>query len=976
MCATCRLQGSLRKAFQVSYRRRQWLSQTGRSRQSPTENARTDEIRSGFSSAQTGQQLDGQFQDRAARGRYSGKPLAPQELLNKLDHSLETRLDSDDRSRTHHRHGRGSSHGLTREVNDRSRAVKIERVPSRGLDFLLSQPGLLKLWDRFRKVTASSYEPQPNDEQAVDILRAITRVPSHETLTECPEFKRRCFLVIRRICDTWTAAILTDSSRARAKPTPVEVLNAMTACTTENRQIYPSTLWQLATAAVRLRSTDAADADKAFSRCVSELMMAWDVTMRTKLSPGSGVNLQSSVALDWFYLPNHAQLAEVLQSQRRRRGPAQSSFAEALSMFVPEVTLLSEQAPESRSWKIDSYDYQSAALVTLDLLQQMRSRSEQTASTEEFEPWMSLIYNVFRSVGHPAPPPALSQKLQASEDRDYYKGVIERFTLSSDHASSGNKDARGIPQGRQPLDAEEVDDAARLNEAPEDMMPEQSNRPSVAVDEFTPASRFASICSKRLGRALEQENRSSTREVYGDVRQFVIRNPDIQLPMGLYEELLRTFLSLQSHKDAISVWNDMIKAGHRPTTKTYTIVMKGSQEIRDQSATVEAFWNRMRKAGLQPDHEAWTTRIFGMIRSRLSVDVAIKALDDMGQEWLAAARSAVARESASKGKKAKKDVTDVKTQDLLAKFPGDVNGVPRPDVTVVNSAISGLAAKADHMIPKVLSWGRLYGIEPDLRTYNVLLNVSMRHGLPTEAVKILRRMSEKGIEPDSDTWTVLLAAMFEGDSLKNLTSDEVEKRAVGFVEEVDRMHSVGLDEKGYNAIIDRLLKTYDRPSIAQKILDLMALKGIKPNAHTYTILATSYFQQSPPNFAALDALWARIASENVGYGAALDNVFYDRMIENYAQHHNAVGTKKMLFFLDRAEAEGKKTSWKALEFAARALWEAGDGSRLMQITERAFMMKEIQSNRSGFGDREFWKFLESIGMIRPDAVQRQKPTQS
>ena len=157
----------------------------------------------------------------------------------------------------------------------------------------------------------------------------------------------------------------------------------------------------------------------------------------------------------------------------------------------------------------------------------------------------------------------------------------------------------------------------------------------------------------------------------------------------------------------------------------------------------------------------------GLVEYLGSCEAAIWMVD-----WLAAARAAYTKEYPHSKKK--KGAQEVGRSDLMSRFEGDIDGVPRPDVVVMNSAISRLAAGEDKLIPRILTWGRSFGIEPDLLTYNALLNVSMRHGMVDEALNIFRRMKERNIEADSTTWTVLLTAMFEGGFIDDLEPQQQE----------------------------------------------------------------------------------------------------------------------------------------------------------------------------------------------------------
>lgn len=964
VCTTCRLHVLLRKHSQIVYRQRQWLSQTTRKAQDPIERAFAHKKPLSSSSPQTWKNAP--LQDDQPLGRYSGRPLAPQELLHQLDDSsaafrgpYQPRPAGGYGSQ---RYGTEAESQTPSERPKRKDGTDSERPPS-------IPPRLWQDYQRFCYATKPRDKADLNDHKVVQILLRIARMhrgtEGLRSLSQLAIFRRRTFFWVRRLCDEWAKDYVAGKPIAQRTPRPVEAITAISACSTDDHGIYPAALWSVAAAVAELQPGESEAYAERLWDGTRELMELWNLCMRIKLSRYTTVPPDLPLSMDWSFLPDQAMFAETLQRKRRVGGGSRFSFERALSILVPEVRILS--AAQARPYASDGSpmrEYPSPALVTLDLLRQMKAESGGGEATKEFEPWMRLIDMVFKSTGDNRIPFALAQKLDASEMREYYKAMVRRLGLRHPVDKAADEPRRNFEAGEDAAVAQDVDAdppiEGILQEPPS--VPPAMQEPS--FDTSSPTYRFVGTCIKRLGRAVEQEDLTAAQRVQVDVQNSKIQNPELQLPMELYESLLYSFLSLRNPQLTVSIWNEMIRSGHQPRSKTYTIMMRGSQNARDHNA-LEGFWKKMRESGLKPDGYAWTTRIFGLLRSRTHVDVGLKAMGEMGQEWVAAARAAFAKETPSKGKKKEKEAASIQPSELLARFEGDVDDVPRPDVVVMNSAISALAAREDSLIPKVLSWGRSFGIEPDLTTYNALINISMRRGMPGEALNILRRMNEKGVEANSSTWTVLLTAMFEGGLMDDLGPEEVEERILSFVRSIDDMDGNGLDEKGYALIIDRLLKTYNNPSGAQRVLERMAATGMKPNTHLYTILMSSYFQQSPPNFAAVENLWNRIQSENAGYGAVLDSTFYDRMIEGYAQHHRSVGTKPMLSFLERMEAQGKRPSWRALEVAARALVEAGEWARLERIVEKARREEaSLPGEEKPFGRRDFWNFVKSTGLSR------------
>jgi pentatricopeptide repeat protein len=426
------------------------------------------------------------------------------------------------------------------------------------------------------------------------------------------------------------------------------------------------------------------------------------------------------------------------------------------------------------------------------------------------------------------------------------------------------------------------------------------------------------------------------------------------------------FLEASHPETAIQVWDHMVKAGYEMRVHTYTAVMRGAQFSRDATG-LQNFWLKMRKAGIRPDHQAWTTRIFGLLRMK-KTQAGLVALSEMGREWHAAAHEQDMRERRSSRNSA--NTPNLTLAQLAVKYPGDVNGVPRPNCAVMNSAISALASTRDNEIGKVVAWGRTFGIQPDLITYNALMHIAMKHHQPEDAMKILQRMQERGIEPDATTWTVLISALFHGGFLDGLDAAAQEQK---IMERLDIILSgsadASLNIKAYALIIDRLLKVHANPSAASAVLNRMLDEGLKPNPHIYTILMAHYFDSQPPNLAAIESLWARMDASSNADTAPMDSIFFDRMIEGYARLHREVGTQPMLDFLRRSQYLGYKPGWLAQECVARALTERGEWARLKGLVED--VRARLRTSRGAtqtHGQADFWDFVISTGVLAEEGI--------
>ncbi|KAK1060034.1 hypothetical protein LTR74_012153 [Friedmanniomyces endolithicus] len=508
----------------------------------------------------------------------------------------------------------------------------------------------------------------------------------------------------------------------------------------------------------------------------------------------------------------------------------------------------------------------------------------------------------------------------------------------------------------------------------------------VTSDRDVIVDRFANLRINRLGQAVQKQDLAFAEQLKREILNFASNPTNPPLRDQVYEHLMLALLTLRSPSSAIE---HLEKLGRRPTVKTYTIMMKGAQHVRDGQG-MEAFWGKMRAAGVQPDINAWTTRIFGLIKGG-RVEDGLRALSELGGEWVNAARRKHAVETArdaggvTKGRKPRAQASPAEVQELstsqaAALYDGDIEGVPRPDVTAMNAAISALALRADRHISKVLTWGRAFGAEPDQITYNTLLNVSFHRGEADEAMAILQRMREKNIETTGSTWTVLLTQVFQGRTLDGLTPERQKNTILSLVEAASAGSGSGVDIKGYTLAIDRMLKHYNNADAANALLAHMSSQtSLQPTPHLYTIFMNYYFQQQPtPNFQAIDALWQQIQAVNSGRGAPLDSIFYDRMLEGYATFHGLLNsTQQIQDLLQRMRKEGRRPSWRALELVARALAERGEWGVLLRIVDEArawvredkgAASEEMLVGNRRFGQVDFWRFVIETGLLKEEGV--------
>ncbi|CAK3801945.1 Hypothetical predicted protein [Lecanosticta acicola] len=956
-----------------------WIAYTAKRKQTTAAyGAPEQSLGNGNGNARSNRRTEGEDNGHGAViGRYSGKELRPEHLLNQLDRPWRSPGDSKQTTRPYepsqaHQPYNG---GQARTIRDYS-----PELASRVDAFVLccDQGGFADAWAELREAAALCSELPP------EAVRSL--------------YTRGKFVgALRNFSQTYTKQWLA-SLAAQVKDTdlPPSFSPFQLYCVLydiQARMLFTEILWQLASGIAELRFSRSPDANLA--EPLRELTAMWRVCLAARLvrqsrrdeQPGEAylsVQSSSSLPTHWDFLPP----LTIFATWRSERA-THTMFQEMLDMLVPETKpsreVTQRVAEKTSTLGSQKSDYTSAALITLDLLRvvvvpRQDGSSGSLAEALDCAPLVSLWEAMLEMAPPPSVPPRLRGKVTDSRNialQEQYKAMALRLNLEAIPSRSQNQTSV-LPRSNMRLNSgfeanahgPQTSSDARQQSAMDDDDPAELQEHS----ELSAIERFTLLNKTRLARAVERKNMYSADKIRREILLFAASqdNNKTALPLEIYEHLMYSFLALRNAKGAMEIWQYILQVGYKPTVKTYTSMMRGAVFVKDQSG-MEALWLRMRADGIQPDEHAWSVRVYGILKVRKRVDEGIETLMQMGREWFAAAKAQYARETGKEKKQQAASNKDLAAE-LLARYPGSVNGVPRPNLVVMNSAISALARTDDRPISKVLTWGLSFGLEPDVVTYNALLNVSMRHYRAEEATKLVRRMQERGVAPTSETWTVLLTSLFQGGFLEDLDHMQQQERILAFIDslKVDNASAAPIDDKGYAMIINNLLKHYGNHTAATAILNHMTRAGREPTSHIYTILMTSYFQRQPhPDFAAIEALWSQIAAGNKGWGNKVDSIFYDRMIEGYALHHRIVGMRPALEFLKTARYAGQKPGWKALEAISRALAERGQWDRLRALVDDVrTSLREARGGTQSFMQNHFWDFIIETGILREEGITR------
>lgn len=415
---------------------------------------------------------------------------------------------------------------------------------------------------------------------------------------------------------------------------------------------------------------------------------------------------------------------------------------------------------------------------------------------------------------------------------------------------------------------------------------------------------------------------------------------------NLFDRFLSAFMSLRGPDRALKVWNSMISAGLQPTGFTWNAMLDGFRKVWDLKS-LEAAWQKMRQSGFQPDVVCWTTRIHALTR-RGHWQQGVRALNEMGQEWQEATKRHLAAIGVDPNKV---DLTEI----------GDIGEVVKPTAVTINAVVNGLLhkglAKEAH---SVLRWSAALGIRPDAATYNTLLGYSIQKGNAAGALKVFKKMEEAGFKSDLFTFTIVLDGFFRSYTAQHAPASE-QTQVVSDI--LGKMEAAGIEANiySYGILIDNLLKGSNNLVAAQAVLTHMMSRRIRPTAHINTMFLTHHLAQSPPDLAAVDALWHRLLRE--GHHGGIDVVLYDRFLHGWAATRQIA---PMMRLVQRMSDEGHAPSWDTLFAVVRALALTAHGgdaaARIIGYVLRhdGLCRDGIRGSKSTQAEPRFWALVAQL----------------
>ncbi|KAM1423168.1 hypothetical protein ACFX2I_005220 [Malus domestica] len=160
-------------------------------------------------------------------------------------------------------------------------------------------------------------------------------------------------------------------------------------------------------------------------------------------------------------------------------------------------------------------------------------------------------------------------------------------------------------------------------------------------------------------------------------------------------------------------------------------------------------------------------------------------------------------------------------------------GIPRNVKTLNALLLACIFSRNYKEVNRVfLEFPKIYGIQPDLETYNYVIKAFSEAGTTSSAYSVLAEMERKNVKPDANTFGHLLTGFYT----------EMKFQDVGKVTNLMDKHGFQPGLSTYNIRIKSLCKLR-RSSEAKALLDGMLSRGMKPNAVTFCHLIHGFCKE-------------------------------------------------------------------------------------------------------------------------------------
>lgn len=448
---------------------------------------------------------------------------------------------------------------------------------------------------------------------------------------------------------------------------------------------------------------------------------------------------------------------------------------------------------------------------------------------------------------------------------------------------------------------------------------------------------------KQLRSAYRARNTGAIISVWEDLRARMVQRPHLARQMREEPDFLDFCIFVwcavrrpAKLQETLRLMDDLRV---QPTIKSYTAMMHG-WKVCKETDKVTALWDKLVKSGMKLDAVVWTERISGLIEGSRP-QAGLRALAEMMALW-------------------KQAVEENGPQGAAAV-------AVQPTIEVVNAVFKGLVRLDGKAASEVLAWASRHGIEPNVRTYNIIIRQSFRGGAADDVQRLLRTMNSRGVEPDAATFTIILEEVLG--TMHNASAAEQVQAVQQVLAEIE---AAGLraNAETYGKMLYAVasLTNGGADEAVATVQRHMRDAGLAATPHMVTILLERALARDPPAPGAVQAILREHGLDSISQG---DQTLWERV----ASAHAITGDTDaaMAVFADLTRAGRPVTSLPCLTDLVRALVAAERREDARNVVGATLAHKMAERRGGGSETDRYWRHhlwhvAESEGLLDWDSL--------
>ena len=318
----------------------------------------------------------------------------------------------------------------------------------------------------------------------------------------------------------------------------------------------------------------------------------------------------------------------------------------------------------------------------------------------------------------------------------------------------------------------------------------------------------------------------------------------VTIPESIWAAFISAFLKVQRLDFAESTWDDMVRYGHKPGPKVWTVLIKGVGRLKGSGPAL-ILWRSMKEASVSPDRSSYHAIIQVLANARQWEDAA-KLFNEFR---LASSLPSDPQNNPLYNTMISAYLTNSRESDAMGLLEEMFINGPRPTTHIFNTFLAYYRSNANmKSLSLTLKKMAAHGVSGDVATYSILLCALLRILDRGEAIRrTLALMDQHKIKPNVATYTAMMTSLLKENDKNALeatldllrTMEESSDRAIApnvvtYTAILNGVHSwIGRD--------DRLVQDY-----TDLIVQKMKTRRVKFNKVTFNVLLKNYLGNPSP----------------------------------------------------------------------------------------------------------------------------------